>query len=60
MQYFGFLFRNSILKSNQLQGRRLLQNIDISERLKFILTLGEYKGRLGYSEHRKNCASSLV
>lgn len=28
----------------QLQGRRLLQNIDISERLKFILTLGKWKG----------------
>lgn len=51
MLEFGFLFRNSTLKSNQLQGRRLLQNIDISERLKFILTLGEYKGRPGYSEY---------
>lgn len=26
-----------------LQGRRLLQNIDISDRLKFILTLGEWR-----------------
>lgn len=30
---------------NQSQGRRLLQNIDISERLKFILTLGKWEGR---------------
>lgn len=28
---------------SHLQGRRLLQNIDISDRLKFILTLGEWR-----------------
>lgn len=28
---------------NTLQGRRLLQNIEISEKLKFILTLGEWR-----------------
>lgn len=38
----------SPLRSNApnmlFQGRRLLQNVDISERLKFILTLGKWKG----------------
>lgn len=31
---------------SHLQGRRLLQNIDISDRLKFILTLGEWRRSL--------------
>lgn len=31
---------------SHLQGRRLLQNIDISDRLKFILTLGECRRSL--------------
>lgn len=41
----GILFTLDSNAVNRLQGRRLLQNIDISDRLKFILTLGKWKGR---------------